>query len=101
MNVIVTDRRSICGRRHAVGNLIVWERSASPKRKALGRSLDIIIPQRLREWHWHSYDTTVRAGQSHYGEGEIPVCARTAEGTRISVEFTGHTFHRMSRRLPA
>lgn len=57
--------------------------------EALGRSLDIIIPESLRERHWHGYRATMRTGQSRYGDGQIlSVPAMRKEGTRVSVEFT-------------
>ena len=57
--------------------------------EALGRSLDIIIPENLRERHWQGYRATMRTGQSRYGDGQLlSVPAMRKDGTRISVEFT-------------
>jgi PAS domain S-box-containing protein len=57
--------------------------------EALGRSLDIIIPQRLRERHWAGYHETMRTGQSRYGGGDLlSVPAIRKDGAQISVEFT-------------
>lgn len=57
--------------------------------EALGQSLDIIIPERLRERHWTGYDETMKTGRSRYGEGDLlSVPALHKEGKRISVEFT-------------
>jgi PAS domain S-box-containing protein len=43
----------------------------------------------LRERHWQGYRTTMRTGQSRYGNGQIlSVPAVRKDGTRISVEFT-------------
>ena len=39
--------------------------------EALGCSLDIIIPERLRERHWQGYRATMRTGHSRYRDGEI------------------------------
>ena len=39
--------------------------------EARGRLLDIIIPEGLRERHWHGYRATMRTGQSRYDDGEI------------------------------
>jgi len=56
---------------------------------AIGRSLDIIIPERLRQRHWDGYRHTMATGQSRYGEGEtLSVPALTRVGATISVEFT-------------
>jgi PAS domain S-box-containing protein len=57
--------------------------------EALGRSLDIIIPERLRVRHWAGYTATMRSGVTRYGAGEIlAVPATHKDGRRISVEFT-------------
>ena len=57
--------------------------------EALGRSLDIIIPQNLRKRHWDGYHETMRTGESRYGEGDtLSVPAIRKDGSRISVEFT-------------
>lgn len=57
--------------------------------EALGRSLDLIIPESLRARHWEGYRETMRTGQSRYGDGQLlSVPALRKDGTRISVEFT-------------
>lgn len=57
--------------------------------QAVGQSLDIIVPDPLRARHWQGWSQAVAAGRSRYGEGELlAVPALTAEGMRISVEFT-------------
>ncbi|HYG85564.1 MAG TPA: PAS domain S-box protein, partial [Azospirillum sp.] len=57
--------------------------------EALGRSLDLIIPEKQREPHWKGYDAVMRSGQSRYGSGDLlAVPALTKDGRRISVEFT-------------
>jgi PAS domain S-box-containing protein len=56
---------------------------------AIGCSLDLIIPERLRERHWHGYRHTVATGESRYGEGDVlSVPALRKDGATISVEFT-------------
>ncbi len=61
---------------------------------ALGKSLDIIIPENLRARHWAGFDQTMRTGKTRYGTGDIlAVPAVRKEGTRISIEFTVLPFH--------
>jgi PAS domain S-box-containing protein len=56
---------------------------------AIGRSLDLIIPERLRQRHRDGFRHTMATGQSRYGEGEmLSVPALRADGATISVEFT-------------
>ena len=55
----------------------------------IGRSLDVIIPERLRARHWDGYRHTVATGESRYGEGDVlAVPALRKDGATISVEFT-------------
>ena len=78
----------------AEGVIRLWNRGATrifgfTQAEALGCSLDIIIPEGLRERHWQGYRATMRTGQSRYGDGHIlSVPAVCKDGGRISVEFT-------------
>jgi PAS domain S-box-containing protein len=57
--------------------------------EAIGQSLDIIIPERLRARHWEGFATTMRTGQSRYSEGQtLSVPAIRKDGAQISVAFT-------------
>jgi PAS domain S-box-containing protein len=57
--------------------------------EAIGQSLDIIIPERLRQRHWDGYDRTMATGESRYGESDLlAVPAVRKDGTQISIEFT-------------
>jgi PAS domain S-box-containing protein len=78
----------------AEGVIRLWNRGATrifgfAETEALGCSLDIVIPEGLRERHWQGYRATMRTGQSRYGDGQIlSVPAVRKDGARISVEFT-------------
>ena len=57
--------------------------------EAVGRSLDLIIPENLRARHWMGYNRVMATGESHYGQGDLlSVPGLTKDGRRISVEFT-------------
>jgi len=57
--------------------------------EAIEQSLDIIIPESLRQRHWDGYRATMRTGRTRYGAGDLlAVPARHKDGARISVEFT-------------
>jgi PAS domain S-box-containing protein len=57
--------------------------------EAVGASLDLIIPERLRQRHWEGYRRVVATGETRYGAGDVlAVPALTRDGRRISVEFT-------------
>ncbi len=56
---------------------------------ALGRSLDIIIPERLRKLHWDGYCQVMKTGESRYGRGDVlAVPAIRQDGSTLSIEFT-------------
>lgn len=88
----------------AEGSIGFWNKGAerifgfSPA-EAIGKSLDIIIPERLRVRHWSGYRETIRTGKSRYGAGDLlSVPALRKDGVRISVEFTILPFHDSSGR---
>ena len=45
--------------------------------EAIGQSLDLIIPERLRQRHWEGFDQTLRTGKSRYGAGDVLVFVHT------------------------
>ena len=54
---------------------------------AIGRSLDIIIPERLRKRHWDGYHAVIASGESRYGQAissRFPGLKRTAPASRSS-----------------
>ena len=54
----------------------------------VGKSMDLIIPENLRERHWEGYDETMRTGRTQYSRNLLAVPAIRKDGTRISIEFT-------------
>ncbi|MFD1530049.1 PAS domain S-box protein [Pseudonocardia aurantiaca] len=60
-----------------------------PAAEAVGQSLDIIIPERLRAAHWKGFSDVIRTGESRYGTGEVlSVPGIRRDGERISLDFT-------------
>jgi PAS domain S-box-containing protein len=56
---------------------------------AVGRSLDLIIPEPQRERHWAGFHRVMETGESRYDHGDIlAVPGLRQDGTRISLEFT-------------
>lgn len=76
------------------GTIFFWNPGAErifgyARAEAVGRSLDIIIPERLRQRHWDGYHRVMAGGQSRYGHGDLlSVPAVRRDGTGLSVEFT-------------
>jgi PAS domain S-box-containing protein len=57
--------------------------------EARGRSLDIIIPEKLRAAHWRGYRHVMQTGESGYQSGDLlAVPGVRKDGRRISLEFT-------------
>jgi PAS domain S-box-containing protein len=83
--IVGTDREGI---------ITLWNPGAErifgyPANEAIGRSLDLIIPERLRAAHWQGWREVVATGRSRYGEGDLlSVPSVRKDGQRISVEFT-------------
>jgi PAS domain S-box-containing protein len=76
------------------GIIVFWNPGAErifeyPKAEAVGQSLDIIIPMRLRKRHWDGYRRVMDSGESRYGHGDLLAVPGTTKGGRsISLEFT-------------
>ena len=52
----------------------------------IGQSLDIIIPESLRERHWAGYDRALAAGETKYRGQALPTKSMRHDGTQIYVE---------------
>ena len=78
----------------AAGKIRFWNPSAArifgfEQSEALGRTLDLIVPERQRARHWEGYDRVMAGGASRYGVGDVlAVPAMRKDGNRISIEFT-------------
>ncbi len=56
--------------------------------EALGQSLDLIIPERLRQRHWEGYRKTMESGRTRYGADLLRVPAVHKDGHALSIAFT-------------
>lgn len=89
----------------AGGRIQYWNAGAErlfgyTEAEALGRSLDIIIPESLRRRHWDGYEKTMQSGATRYGAGDLlAVPAVRKDATRISIEFTITPFHDASGQM--
>jgi PAS domain S-box-containing protein len=55
--------------------------------EAVGRTLDLIVPEAQRARHWAGYQQVMRTGETRYGRELLAVPAMRKDGVRISVEF--------------
>ena len=77
----------------AKGAITLWNPAAErmfgyTEAEALGQSLDIIIPERLRGRHWEGYDKSMATGTSRYGHDLLRVPATNKDGSAMSIAFT-------------
>src|SRR6516162_8859091 len=56
--------------------------------EAVGQTLDLIIPERLRARHWEGYRKVMSTGVTRYGREVLKVPGVRKDGTRVSLEFT-------------
>ena len=61
--------------------------------EAVGRSLDLIIPERLRARHWAGYRQTMATGHTSYGDRLLEVPALHRDGRTLSIAFTVSLMH--------
>ncbi len=77
----------------AGGAITLWNAAAErlfgyTQAEALGQSLDLIIPERLRGRHWEGYHKTMATGITKYGHDVLRVPAVDKQGQAMSVAFT-------------
>jgi PAS domain S-box-containing protein len=77
----------------ANGAIVVWNAAATrlfgfSEQEALGKPLDLIIPDRLRGRHNEGYAKTVETGITRYGTSLLKVPALHKDGRQLSIAFT-------------
>ncbi len=77
----------------AAGIITLWNEAAErlfgyTEAEALGRSLDLMIPERLRAPHWEGYRKTMESGTTRYGADVLQVPAIDKAGRSFSIAFT-------------
>lgn len=77
----------------ASGAINVWNPAAErlfgfTQAEALGNSLDLIIPERLRARHWAGFGKTMATGETRYAHDVLRVPAVHKDGRTVSIAFT-------------
>ena len=82
--IMFTDREGVI----RMGNLGAERIFGTPAEKALGQSLDLIIPEKLRERRREGFHKTIATGETRYGTELLAVPSMHQKGTRLSTEFS-------------
>ncbi len=61
--------------------------------EALGKSLDLIIPENIRNRHWEGYRRVMASGESNYKTKLLSSPGIRKDGSRISLEFSMVLLH--------
>lgn len=90
----------------AGGAIILWNPASQrmfgyTEGEALGKSLDIIIPQRQQQRHWDGYQKTMQTGITKYGSDVLRVPAVHKDGHTLSIAFTVALLHSADGKVSA
>ena len=82
--ILVSDREGI---------ILFWNSGAEQlfghtAAEAVGQSLDLIIPENLRQRHWDGYRRVMASGETKYRTGLLSSPGIRKDGTRVSLEFS-------------
>lgn len=88
------------------GSILLWNRAAErifgyTEAEALGQSLNLIIPERLRLRHWEGYRRAMQTGETRYGTEILRVPAVHKDGRRLSIAFTVALLYAPTREIQA
>ena len=77
----------------AKGVITYWNPAAErifgfSEAEALGSTLDLIIPERLRQRHNEGYEHSMQTGTTRYGDKLLTVPALHKSGKSLSIAFT-------------
>lgn len=83
--VLICDRAGIVRFWNAAAERVFGFSAA----EAIGSSMNLIIPERLRVRHWAGWEAAMTTGATRYGEGQLlTVPALHNNGRQISIEFS-------------
>ena len=75
------------------GRIVAWNAGAErvfghATRDVVGESLDLIIPEHLRQTHWDAFDRAVASGTTRHEGRAIVTRSMRADGTKIYVDIS-------------
>ncbi len=74
------------------GIIRLWNKGAEAMfgwsaQEAIGKSMDLIVPEKHRPRHWEGYTRVMQTGVTKYGRDALAVPALRKDGSRVSIEF--------------
>lgn len=84
VSVILADRE---------GLIRAWNRASEAlfgftAQEVLGQSLDVIIPEHLRQAHWDGYNRSLASGETKYSGRVMTTRAVHKDGRKLYVDFS-------------
>jgi PAS domain S-box-containing protein len=82
--VIFTDREGVIRAWNGGAEAVFGHRAA----EVIGKSLDIIIPERLRRAHWAGFDAAVETGRMKHGRESMTTRSTHKDGRDLYVDMS-------------
>lgn len=82
--VVYADRQGVIRSWNAGAEVLFGH----PASAAIGRSLDLIIPEHLRAGHWRGFEKAMASGVTRYGRQSMITRALSATGEAIYVDMS-------------
>ena len=75
------------------GSIRLWNRGAEllfgyAAAEAIGQSLDLIIPERLRRAHWEAFDRSLQTGRTKYTDRVLTTRSMHKDGRKLYVDLS-------------
>ena len=73
--------------------IVLWNAAATrifgySEEEVLGKTLDLIVPERQRQKHNEGYSKSMETGTTRYGTSLLKVPAKHKDGSTLSIAFT-------------
>jgi len=75
------------------GRIVAWNQASTSlfgfaASEVLGQSLDVIIPEHLRDAHWKGFDRSLASGETKYAGRVMTTRAVHKDGRKLYVDFS-------------